>query len=104
MSGAPDSPAARFNRALVIEQLSDPERAAGAWERYLAADASSPWADEARQHLFTDSRPSIPQLWLAEKPLLIAAATDGDMARVRSLVGRYPLGVRHLVENDLLPS
>lgn len=104
LSAAPDSAAARFNRALLLEQLADLEAAAEAWRRYLALDASSEWADEARQHLEIDSRPSVPRRWLADKPGLIDAAKAGVMPRVRELVIRYPLASRHLVELELLPA
>jgi tetratricopeptide (TPR) repeat protein len=103
LSGAPDSPAVRFNRALILEQLADAEAAAAEWKRYLSLDESSEWAVEARQHLEIDSRPSTPEAWRADKPRLIKAATAGDMPRVRQLLARYPLGARHLVELELLP-
>jgi CHAT domain-containing protein len=47
--GAPDE--AYFNRALALEGLSLADAAREAWEAYLARDAGSGWADEARQHL-----------------------------------------------------
>src|SRR5438132_540526 len=86
LNGASDSAAVRFNRALILEQLADAEAAAAEWRKYLSLDGSSDWAVEARQHLEIDSRPSIPQMWLADKPRLIAAATAGEMPRVRELV------------------
>jgi CHAT domain-containing protein/tetratricopeptide (TPR) repeat protein len=42
---------ARFNRALALESLFLTDQARQAWHEYLELDASSPWADEARQHL-----------------------------------------------------
>ncbi|MEA2344417.1 MAG: hypothetical protein QOF63_2586 [Thermoanaerobaculia bacterium] len=44
------SPDALFNRAVALDALQRPE-ALQAYERYLAVDASSPWAAEARQHI-----------------------------------------------------
>ena len=44
-------PAALFNRALILEHLGLNAEARKAWDRYLSVDASSPWANEARQHL-----------------------------------------------------
>lgn len=44
-------PAALFNRALILEHLGLSSEARKAWDRYLAADPSSPWANEARAHL-----------------------------------------------------
>lgn len=40
-----------FNLALAWERFARPVEARSAWERYLALDNGSPWADEARQHL-----------------------------------------------------
>ena len=42
---------ALFNRALCQQLLNLPEQAKKAWREYLEKDSSSPWADEARQHL-----------------------------------------------------
>lgn len=42
---------ARFNRALVYQQLLLLPQAAEDWRKYLEADPSSRWADEARQNL-----------------------------------------------------
>jgi tetratricopeptide (TPR) repeat protein len=48
---APRSPAALFNRALILEQLGDRSRSRTAWEAYLARDRESGWATEARSRL-----------------------------------------------------
>jgi CHAT domain-containing protein len=42
---------ARFNRALLYEALRLPRQAAVDWEKYIALDASSPWANEARNNI-----------------------------------------------------
>lgn len=42
---------ARFNRALLYEQMHLPERAKAEWQRYTEKDPNSGWADEARKHL-----------------------------------------------------
>jgi CHAT domain-containing protein len=44
-------PAGIFNRALCFEYLVLPDRAAQEWQHYLQADSTSPWAEEAREHL-----------------------------------------------------
>ena len=46
---------ALFNRALCYEKQSRVEEAKADWNEYLKRDSSSPWADEARQHLKTGS-------------------------------------------------
>jgi len=45
----PRNPAARFNAALASEALYLDASADAAWSAYLAADSTSPWADEARE-------------------------------------------------------
>ena len=42
---------ARFNRALVYEQMHLPERAKADWQVYLQKDSNSGWANEARKRL-----------------------------------------------------
>lgn len=44
-------PDALFNRALALSALGDRDAARTAWNDYLAVDATSDWAAEARQHL-----------------------------------------------------
>jgi tetratricopeptide (TPR) repeat protein len=48
-------PEALFNRALCYEKQSRFAEARADWSEYLKRDSSSPWADEARQHLNTSS-------------------------------------------------
>ncbi|HVR38724.1 MAG TPA: tetratricopeptide repeat protein [Thermoanaerobaculia bacterium] len=47
----PQSHEALFNRALILDRLGRWRAARAAWERYVAVDASSPWANEARRRL-----------------------------------------------------
>jgi CHAT domain-containing protein len=42
---------ARFNLALVLEKMGLPDAAIESWRKYLELDATSPWANEALQHL-----------------------------------------------------
>ncbi len=42
---------ARFNRALLYEEMKLAPQALGDWEKYLSLDQSSPWADEARRKI-----------------------------------------------------
>ena len=44
---------ALFNRALAYEKQSRFDEAKTDWNEYLKRDSTSPWADEARQHLAT---------------------------------------------------
>ncbi len=40
-----------FNKAVTLQQLSQPEQTRKAWREYLEKDSTSPWADEARKNL-----------------------------------------------------
>jgi CHAT domain-containing protein/tetratricopeptide (TPR) repeat protein len=53
----PDTPEALFNRALILEALGVKDQARRAWKQYLAADPSSAWSNEAREHLRQLERP-----------------------------------------------
>ena len=44
-------PGGIFNRALCFEYLLLSDRAAQEWQHYLQVDSSSPWSEEAREHL-----------------------------------------------------
>lgn len=47
----PDNRAALFNRALALQRFGLPDAAARAWREYVAVDAASAWATEARRRL-----------------------------------------------------
>ena len=51
LSLSADLAEARFNRALALTATGRVTEARAGWEHYLALDASSPWADEARKRL-----------------------------------------------------
>jgi CHAT domain-containing protein len=89
----PRSPAILFNRSLALESWALDSDAAAAWRDYLAVDASSDWADEARRHLQAlSSRPAPP-------PPPALDATDGE---VRDFAVRYPQEAREYGWDDLL--
>jgi len=44
-------PEALFNRALILERMDRTSDARAAWQQYLTADATSHWAQEARERL-----------------------------------------------------
>ena len=60
----PDFREAQFNLALALEAIGLVETSKGEWRRYLALDAVSPWANEARGHL---RRLSVP-IAIKERP------------------------------------
>ncbi|HEX2836272.1 MAG TPA: CHAT domain-containing protein [Thermoanaerobaculia bacterium] len=99
-----DAPEATFNRALILEQLTDLDAAAEEWRRYLRSDSDSGWADEARTHLEHDRRATVAAVWLRDKPFLLEAASSGNVTLVRELAARHPLATRQMVERELLPA
>jgi tetratricopeptide (TPR) repeat protein len=97
----PQLPEALFNRALVLERMGVRGEARAAWQRYLAIDAASPWANEAREHLARLSSANAPR-FETERERLEAAAAGGDAALVRELVTRHGERARAFGEAEYL--
>jgi CHAT domain-containing protein len=89
---------ALFNHALVLERLGLTQQAHGAWQRYLAADPSSQWADEARTRLGRLPLNTAATLFQRDLPRL----EHGDTTIVDSMVKRYPQQTRAWAEAELL--
>jgi len=87
-------PEARFNRALIVEQLGVLEAARRAWQRYSEIDRSSNWANEASQHL--GRLPVVTTEADFKRELAIArkALESGNAAPVAALVRNYPQEAR----------
>jgi CHAT domain-containing protein len=85
----PNLPEALFNRALIIERLGLIQEARTAWNRYLSADPSSKWADEARRHLA--ALPAVPtsSRWTHDLPLIENAAASGDVRTLHALLAEH---------------
>ncbi|MCU1349441.1 MAG: hypothetical protein JWO56_2471, partial [Acidobacteria bacterium] len=97
----PEFPEARFNRALILEQMGLRTEAAGAWRDYLAVDAKSKWAEEARMRL--NALPPATQTRFRDRiPVLESAAAAGDAARVDAVLRDFPQEVRAWFETDVL--
>ncbi|HET8796548.1 MAG TPA: CHAT domain-containing protein, partial [Thermoanaerobaculia bacterium] len=97
----PEFPEARFNRALILEQMGLRTEAAGAWRDYLAVDASSKWAEEARLRL--NALPPATQTRFRDRiPVLESAAVAGDAVRVGAILREFPQEVRAWFETDVL--
>ncbi len=79
---------ALFNRALILERMQLTSEARAAWQKYLAVDAASPWAVEARQRMgrLAGAAESFPR----QLPRLEQAAADGDRAPIAELVTKFP--------------
>ena len=98
----PTSAEALFNRALILERLGITEAARGAWDRYLAIDASSPWAEEARAHRRALAPSTGDSMFRREQPLLERAAAGGDARAVDALVDRFRQQSRSWAEAEYL--
>jgi len=95
-------PEALFNRALILERLGLAQEARRAWEKYLAVDSSSPWADEARRRMAKLPTTSADLLFRGELPRLERAAQSGDASVVRQIVKAYPQQSRTFAEAEHL--
>lgn len=92
-----------WNRALAREMIGIGDEALEAWRQYLALDAKSAWAAEARAHVrrLSATREQLVGEALANE--LRKAATAGNASRVRELVRLHPRDARTFVEDELLP-
>jgi tetratricopeptide (TPR) repeat protein len=94
---APGSPEATFNRALALDSLHVTDAAAAAWRNYLAADAASPWAAEARARLASleairaappaGASPSVDSVLEAGDAAAVRATMEADPTAVRAAIG-----------------
>jgi CHAT domain-containing protein len=97
----PSHAEARFNRALILERMALQAEAAAAWREYLAVDANSQWAAEARRRL--DALPAKPQARFRDRiQLLESAAAANDRTRVDAILAEFPAEVRGWYEADIL--
>ncbi len=93
---------ALFNRALVLEHLGIRGEARVAWQRYLDIDRSSPWANEAREHLSRLAAERENPRFETDRQRLEAAAASGEADTVRSLVDRHRERARAFGEAEYL--
>lgn len=90
-----------FNRALALERVGPRAAARRAWEEYLARDASSEWASEARQHLANVSSRAEPA-WPGVRRTLERRPLDSGVAA--RAAAQFAGDVRAHVEDELLVS
>ncbi|HYI10893.1 MAG TPA: tetratricopeptide repeat protein [Thermoanaerobaculia bacterium] len=93
---------ALFNRALILERLGLTQAAREAWDRYLAADPSSKWAEEARAHLKRLPASTGESLFKRDQPSLESAALRGQPAAVDAIVDRHRQQSRAWGEGEYL--
>lgn len=102
LAADPRLPEALFNRALVLERLGLAPQARLAWQRFLAVDRTSKWADEARRHLAALPPVTGEMLFKRDEPRLEQAAAAGDHYTVAAIVGLYPQQSRTFMEAETL--
>jgi tetratricopeptide (TPR) repeat protein len=98
----PNLPEALFNRALILERLGLTDEAKRAWQRYLEADSSSPWAAEARSRIAQLPATTHASQFEHDRPLLERAAERGDTASVRRYVDAHRESARAYAEGEYL--
>lgn len=94
----PRYPQALFNRALVLTYLELRRPAIDGWERYLAVDAESKWAGEARSLLSTLTEPTLADGWPRRQSELKRRLYEG--AGSGGLVEDYTQQVRVFLEDE----
>lgn len=85
VAAEPRNRAARFNAALALQTLGLNEQAEAAWTEYLRIDATSRWADEARDRrgsLRPHPIPDPPRAGAPEAEVRAFAAADPQQARL----------------------
>ena len=101
LAASPRLPEALFNRALALERMHLPISARRAWSAFLATDAASPWAAEARQRMAAVPLATPPDA-LQVGAELVASAEGGD-GRLSDLVRRYRGPARRTVQEACCP-
>jgi CHAT domain-containing protein/tetratricopeptide (TPR) repeat protein len=91
-----------FNRALALERLHLTDAARKAWDDYLQRDTSSPWAEEARQHL--EALPKEQKSSAEEDKARVRAALDEGPAATDRLADEAPHLLREYFDDELLPA
>lgn len=105
VAAAPQSSAARFNRALIQETLGFNDEAIASWDAFLAID-SSHWADEARDHRNRLARQQAlvgATRWMRNREQLSAALQAHDRTAVARLIAPFPSAALRYFEEELLP-
>jgi len=95
---APHEPSGWYIHALILEALHLHEDAIEAWRSYIACDATSGWAVEARQHLASLERGATKNV----RRELLDAAVRSDTDRVNVLAREARQQARSAVEEELL--
>ena len=100
----PRSPEARFNRALIYEQMNLFSQAESEWRAYLVSDDRSAWAAEAREHLnqLRERAERLEKLEQNVQAQFLKAEGAVDEAEMRTLVARHFVPIRNLALDQFL--
>jgi CHAT domain-containing protein len=98
----PNLPSARYNLALILQDLNLRQDARAAWEKYLELDKTSAWASEANDRKEKLDPPTDSQLWPKERERLKAEALAGRQKDVTAIVRKFPQQARQWGEDELL--
>lgn len=90
-----------FTRALTLELMNLNEMAASTWHDYLASDADSPWADEARRKLNRLESMSPRSRWDQLQRDLLEPSSQPSVV-VASIVREFPEEIPDLLFGDVL--
>jgi CHAT domain-containing protein/tetratricopeptide (TPR) repeat protein len=102
LAAEPTFAEALFNRAVALEQLHLDDRAATAWETYIAHTSEPGWGDEARRRLQRLRAPEDSGVWESDRDRIAAAAARGDARLVETIVATRVQETREWVERGVL--
>jgi len=98
----PQMPEALFNRALILDRLGLRAADEAGWQRLLAVESKSGWAQEARAHL--DALAKLAgELDAGQHAALRTAALAGDRLAVVRQAGRSAQAAREVASDEILP-
>ncbi|MEM8929620.1 MAG: CHAT domain-containing protein [Acidobacteriota bacterium] len=103
---APNDPAIRFDRALILDRGSLRHLARTAWQDYLdrSADDDPGWIREAQQHLRRLDEPTVRERFLAAWNETLGSVEAGDPSGTETLVEDFPFFARLWTEEHLMPA
>jgi CHAT domain-containing protein len=98
----PTLPSARYNLALILQDLNLRQDAREAWDEYKRLDADPKWAKEVEEHLKKLNRPTEGELWPTKRERLKTEALAGQQDKVTGIVRQFPQQARQWGEDELL--
>jgi CHAT domain-containing protein len=96
---------AKFNRAVILEEMGLAIEASGAYSAYLMFDGTSEWAQEAMERRGRlRAMPLRSRAWLDQLPVINAAAVKNDNERIGAVTRSFPQEARTWTETMFLGS